>query len=83
MLGFKFLSLSPSALSVKVLHQQILPAQYEDVVGDDLINLAVVLEDMASHKRFLASEEFNIISRQLTIQVFEKQRDSECNPVIV
>lgn len=54
---------------VKVLQQQILPAQYEDVVGDDLINLAVVLEDVGSHERVLASEEFNIASPQLIIQV--------------
>uniref|UniRef100_A0A8C9WYZ8 protein-glutamine gamma-glutamyltransferase n=1 Tax=Sander lucioperca TaxID=283035 RepID=A0A8C9WYZ8_SANLU len=45
---------------------------YERVVGDDLINLAVVLEDMASQERVLASEEFNITSSQLTIQVLEK-----------
>ncbi|XP_040889926.1 transglutaminase 5, like isoform X2 [Toxotes jaculatrix] len=59
-------------MEVKVLHQQILPAQYEHVVGDNLINLAVVLEDMASHERVLASEEFNIASPQLTIQVADE-----------
>ncbi|KAM6947146.1 transglutaminase 5, like [Lycodopsis pacificus] len=57
---------------VKIIHQQILPAQYEDVVGDDLINLAVVLEDMASRERVLASEEFNIASPQLTIQIADE-----------
>ncbi|XP_022617143.1 protein-glutamine gamma-glutamyltransferase 5-like [Seriola dumerili] len=57
---------------VKVLHQQILPAQYEDVVGDNLINLAVVLEDTANQERFLASEEFNITSPQLAIQVSDE-----------
>lgn len=62
-----FVSLSLSA--VKVLPQQILPAQYEDVVGDNLINLAVVLEDMATDERVLASEEFNIAAPQLSIQV--------------
>lgn len=65
-----FLNLTHSRLStVKVLNQQILPAQYEDVVGDDLINLAVVLEDMATQERALASEEFNIASPELLIQV--------------
>lgn len=64
--------LSPSGFPAKVIHQQILPDQYERVVGDDLINLAVVLEDMASQERVLASEEFNITSSQLTIQVLEK-----------
>lgn len=74
LLWFTFLSLSPFVCPAKVLHQQILPAQYEDVVGDDLINLAVVLEDMSSQERALASEEFNIASPQLSIQVLEKQR---------
>uniref|UniRef100_A0A8C2WGH5 protein-glutamine gamma-glutamyltransferase n=1 Tax=Cyclopterus lumpus TaxID=8103 RepID=A0A8C2WGH5_CYCLU len=54
-------------MEVKVIHQQILPAEYEDVVGDDVINLAVVLEDLASHERVLASEEFNIASPQLIV----------------
>ncbi|XP_042349937.1 transglutaminase 5, like [Plectropomus leopardus] len=53
----------------KVLHQQILPEQYEDVVGDDLINLAVVLEDTVSHEQVLASEEFNITSSHITIEI--------------
>lgn len=54
---------------VKVLKQQILPAQYRDVVGDNMINLSVVLQDMASQEHVLASEEFNIASPQLTIKV--------------
>lgn len=73
MISFTYclLSLSPSVCvhTAKVLHQQILPAQYEDVVGDDLINLAVVLEDTASQELSLASEEFNIASPNLLIQV--------------
>ncbi|XP_065810725.1 transglutaminase 5, like [Labrus bergylta] len=56
----------------KVLHQQILPAEYEDVVGDDLVNLAVVLEDMGSRELVLASEEFNIVSPQLNIQIADE-----------
>lgn len=60
---------APPLSAAKVIKQQIFPAQYEDVVGDDLINLAVVLEDMATQERVLASEEFNITSSQLTIQV--------------
>ncbi|XP_041837034.1 transglutaminase 5, like [Melanotaenia boesemani] len=59
-------------MEVKVLQQQILSAQYVDVVGDNLINLAVVLEDMASHERVLTSEEFNIASPELTIQVADE-----------
>lgn len=42
------------------------------MVGDDLINLAVVLEDMTSQERVLASEEFNIASPELTIQVLQR-----------
>ncbi|XP_030277235.1 transglutaminase 5, like isoform X1 [Sparus aurata] len=56
-------------MEAKVIPQQILPAQYEDVVGDDLINLAVVLQDMASQERVLATEEFNIASPELVIEV--------------
>ncbi|XP_044027309.1 transglutaminase 5, like isoform X2 [Siniperca chuatsi] len=56
-------------MEAKVIHQQILPAQYEDVVGDNLINLAVVLENMSSQERVLASDEFNIASPQLTVQI--------------
>ncbi|XP_070759334.1 transglutaminase 5, like [Enoplosus armatus] len=59
-------------MEAKVVHQQILPVQYEDVVGDNLINLAVVLEDMASHERVLASDEFNIASPQLTIEISDE-----------
>nr|XP_019952098.1 PREDICTED: protein-glutamine gamma-glutamyltransferase 5-like [Paralichthys olivaceus] len=59
-------------MEVKTLTQQILPAQYEDVVGDNLINLAVVLEDKDSHERVLASEEFNIASPQLNIQITDE-----------
>lgn len=58
---------------VKVVQQQILPVQYEDVVGDDLINLAVVLEDVASQEQFLATEEFNIASPQLNIKIADEQ----------
>ncbi|AWP02505.1 putative protein-glutamine gamma-glutamyltransferase 5-like isoform 2 [Scophthalmus maximus] len=61
-----------AAMEVKVLPQQILPAQYEDVVGDNLINLAVVLEDMATDERVLASEEFNIAAPQLSIQIADE-----------
>ncbi|XP_030585509.1 transglutaminase 5, like isoform X2 [Archocentrus centrarchus] len=56
-------------MEVKVLHLQIPPAKYQDVVESKLINLAVVLEDMASRETVLASEEFNLASPQLIIQV--------------
>lgn len=59
----------PPFSAAKVIQRHILPAQYEDVVGDGLINLAVVLEDVATQERVLASQEFNITSSQLIIQV--------------
>ncbi|KAM7422973.1 hypothetical protein PAMA_010823 [Pampus argenteus] len=55
-------------MEVKVLSLQITPAQYKIVAVDDLINLAVVLEDIASQECILASEEFNIASPDLLIQ---------------
>ncbi|KAJ3602848.1 hypothetical protein NHX12_030593 [Muraenolepis orangiensis] len=57
---------------VKVVHHQISPAQYEDVVGEDLVNLAVVLEDLSNQQRVLATEEFNIESPQLHIEITDK-----------
>ncbi|XP_061689510.1 transglutaminase 5, like [Syngnathoides biaculeatus] len=62
--------LGPS--EAKVLKQQILPGQYEDVVGDDLVNLAAVLEDMATHERLLAFEEFNVAAPELLIKIEEE-----------
>ncbi|XP_022068145.2 transglutaminase 5, like [Acanthochromis polyacanthus] len=59
-------------MEVKTLQQEISPAQYEDVVGDDMINLAVVVEDMNSEERVLASEEFNIASPELIIEVADE-----------
>lgn len=59
----------PPLFPGKVLRQQILPEQYEHAVGDKLINLAVVLEDMSSQERVLATEEFNVASPELSIQV--------------
>ncbi|MEQ2315858.1 hypothetical protein AMECASPLE_026723 [Ameca splendens] len=59
-------------MEVKVVQEHILPAQYEHVMENSLINLAVILEDMATHKRVLASEEFNIASPELIIQVADE-----------
>lgn len=55
--------------AAKVVKQHIVPTQYEDVVGDNMINLAVVLEDTTTQERFLGSEEFNIATPQLRIEV--------------
>lgn len=65
------LQLAP--MEVKVVRQKIPLAQYENVVGDNLINLAVVVEDTASQERVLSSEEFNITSPHLIIQVADKK----------
>ncbi|KAF3690108.1 Protein-glutamine gamma-glutamyltransferase 5 [Channa argus] len=59
-------------MEVKVLNQQIVPAKYRHVFGDNMINLAVVLQDMGSQEHILASEEFNIASPQLTIQIADE-----------
>ena len=69
--------MSPSSLSllplpvsaVKVLHHNISASQYEGLLGEDLVNLAVVLKDQASFQIFLASEEINVPSAELSIQV--------------
>uniref|UniRef100_A0A3P9B9B2 protein-glutamine gamma-glutamyltransferase n=1 Tax=Maylandia zebra TaxID=106582 RepID=A0A3P9B9B2_9CICH len=73
----------PVSFSVKIMNKQNVAkmtvvaedplAQYEDVVGDNLINLAVVVEDTASQERVLSSEEFNITSPQLIIQVADEK----------
>ncbi|CAL8339376.1 unnamed protein product [Lota lota] len=59
-------------LEVKVFRHHIDPAQYEDVVGEDLVNLAVVLEDLSNRQRVLACEEFSIESPQLDIEIMDK-----------
>ena len=55
--------------AVKVLRHHIGAYQYEGLVGEDLVNLAVVLKDQASSQTFLASEEINVPSAELSIQV--------------
>ncbi|XP_066558983.1 transglutaminase 5, like [Amia ocellicauda] len=55
---------------VKDIQHQILYSQYaKALVGDNLVNLAVVVEDEATQDRGLATEEFNIVSPRITIQV--------------
>ncbi|XP_035634458.1 transglutaminase 5, like isoform X1 [Oncorhynchus keta] len=55
-----------------VIHHLIDHAQYESLMGDDLVNLAVVIEDESTQERVLASEEFNITSPQLSIQIADE-----------
>ncbi|XP_062315960.1 transglutaminase 5, like isoform X1 [Osmerus eperlanus] len=59
-------------LEVKVLHHNISASQYEGLVGEDLVNLAVVLKDQASFQTFLASEEINVPSPELSIRVSDE-----------
>lgn len=40
-----------------------------------MVNLAVVIEDVETQKRTLASQEFNIISPTLTIEVCQPMMD--------
>ncbi|XP_070694981.1 protein-glutamine gamma-glutamyltransferase 2-like [Pempheris klunzingeri] len=52
------------------LHHTIAPSEYECVLaGDDIVNVAVVLKDMMTKERVLATQEFNISPPQLTIEV--------------
>ncbi|KAG9353003.1 hypothetical protein JZ751_017579, partial [Albula glossodonta] len=55
---------------VKTITHQIHLSQYEEMLlGDGLVNLAVVIEDQNSHERVLATEEFNITNPEISIQV--------------
>ncbi|XP_041743133.1 LOW QUALITY PROTEIN: protein-glutamine gamma-glutamyltransferase 5 [Coregonus clupeaformis] len=56
----------------KAIHHQIGHVLYESLMGDDLVNLAVVMEDKSTQERVLASEEFNITSPQLFIQIADE-----------
>ncbi|XP_056606551.1 protein-glutamine gamma-glutamyltransferase 5-like [Triplophysa dalaica] len=63
------LKLAPK--ETKTFKHEILSSDYasKEVREDYLVNLAVVIEDMKTQKRTLASEEFNLISPTLTIQI--------------
>ncbi|KAJ8400572.1 hypothetical protein AAFF_G00393410 [Aldrovandia affinis] len=55
---------------VKIITHQIPHSSYEQMLlGDSLVNLAVVMQDLGSHERVLATEEFNIPNPQISIQV--------------
>ncbi|XP_049438018.1 protein-glutamine gamma-glutamyltransferase 5-like isoform X3 [Epinephelus fuscoguttatus] len=55
---------------VVMLHHTIPPSEYESVlVGDDIVNVAVVIKDVISKERVLALQEFNIKSPQITIEI--------------
>ncbi|CDQ74614.1 unnamed protein product [Oncorhynchus mykiss] len=52
------------------VHHQIPYSEYENMlVGEGLLNVAVVIKDELTEERVLASEEFNIIAPQISIEV--------------
>lgn len=56
--------------AVLTLQHTITPSEYESVLaGDDIVNLAVVIKDIRTEERVLATQEFNISSSQITIKV--------------
>ncbi len=62
-------SCTPPAVTI---HHEISFKEYmlTEAAEDSLVNLAVVIEDVKSQERVLASEEFNIRSPSLNIQVY-------------
>ncbi|KAK3556840.1 hypothetical protein QTP70_022278 [Hemibagrus guttatus] len=62
-----FIDLSPYGKAV--LQHKISYSQYPALRNDQLVNLAVVIIDMATQKGLMASEEFNIIYPFIRIQV--------------
>lgn len=57
----------PAALK---LRHSIPASAYESVLaGDDIVNVAAVIEDVATKERVLSSQEFSLSSPQITIEV--------------
>lgn len=63
------ISFSLAVYSVKVIQHQIPYSQYSALGNEQLVNLAAVIMDTATHERVLASEEFNLTSPIINIQV--------------
>lgn len=56
--------------AVLTLQHTIAPSEYESVLADDdIVNLAVVIKDIQTEERVLATQEFNISSSQINIKV--------------
>lgn len=52
------------------LYHTIPSAQYETVlVGEDIVNIAVVVKDIRTKERFLATQEFSLGTPQITVRV--------------
>uniref|UniRef100_A0A3B4YB39 protein-glutamine gamma-glutamyltransferase n=1 Tax=Seriola lalandi dorsalis TaxID=1841481 RepID=A0A3B4YB39_SERLL len=57
------------------LQHTIPPSEYESAVaGDDIVNLSVVMEDVGTEERVLDSQEFNLTSPEINIEI--EGRDS-------
>ncbi|KAM6930115.1 protein-glutamine gamma-glutamyltransferase 5-like [Lycodopsis pacificus] len=55
---------------VLTLRHSIPPSEYESVLaGDDIVNVAVVINDVRTEERFLATQEFSMSSPQITIEI--------------
>lgn len=66
----------PSA--VLKLEHSILSSEYESVLADDdIMNVAVVIKDVLTKERFLATQEFNVTSPKITVEV---QYSSKLHP---
>ncbi len=67
--GLNPVSCTPPAVTIK---HEISFKEYmlKEAAEDSLVNLAVVIEDVKSQERVLASEEFNIRNPSLEIQVY-------------
>lgn len=57
--------------------QQIPYEMCHALIGDNLVNLAVVVEDEGSQDRVLAYEEFNIGTPEIDIKVWWLYRDTK------
>ncbi|KAI9531210.1 hypothetical protein NQZ68_000705 [Dissostichus eleginoides] len=52
------------------LEHSILPSEYESVLADDdIMNVAVLIKDVLTKERFLATQEFNITSPKITVEI--------------
>ncbi|XP_037627413.1 protein-glutamine gamma-glutamyltransferase 5-like isoform X2 [Sebastes umbrosus] len=55
---------------VLTLHHTILHSEYESVLASDaIVSVAVVIKDVTTEERFLDTQEFNISSPQITIEI--------------
>ncbi|XP_075951458.1 protein-glutamine gamma-glutamyltransferase 5-like [Anarhichas minor] len=55
---------------VLTLQHTISPSEYESVLADDdIVNMAVVINDVRTEERFLATQEFSMSSSQITIEI--------------